>query len=51
VSAGSALLDRGWGSDPQSHVGEHGGDIRIVIRQIIRSVSEQGKLTFRSFPQ
>lgn len=34
VSAASGLLDRGWGSAPQSHVGEHGGDIRIVIRQI-----------------
>jgi hypothetical protein len=30
VSAASALLDRGWGRAPQSHVGEDGGDIRVT---------------------
>jgi hypothetical protein len=30
VSAAGILLDRGWGKAPQSHVGEDGGDLRVV---------------------
>jgi len=33
-------LDRGWGKPNQPHTGEGGGDIRIVIRQIIDSAEE-----------
>jgi hypothetical protein len=40
VSAASALLDRGWGRAPQSHVGEDGGDIRVTIRQIVEGGDE-----------
>ena len=35
VSAAQALLDRGWGKAAQVHSGEDGGDIQVVIRQII----------------
>ena len=35
VSAAGILLDRGWGKAPQAHVGEDGGDIHVVIRQIL----------------
>jgi hypothetical protein len=31
------LLDRGWGKAIQPHTGEEGGEIRVVIRQIIDS--------------
>ena len=37
VTAASLLLDRGWGKAPQQLVGEEGGDIKIVIRQIIEN--------------
>jgi hypothetical protein len=35
VSAAGILLDRGWGRAAQAHTGEDGGDIRVVIRQIV----------------
>jgi|SRR6476620_5919070 len=35
VSAAQALLDRGWGRAAQVHSGEDGGNIQIVIRQIV----------------
>jgi hypothetical protein len=38
--AANSLLDRGWGKAPQQLVGEDGGDIRIVIRQIIENVAQ-----------
>jgi hypothetical protein len=34
VQAASALLDRGWGKAPQSHIGDDGDDLRITIRQM-----------------
>ena len=37
VSAAGILLDRGWGKPIQPHTGEDGGDIHVVIRQIIDS--------------
>jgi hypothetical protein len=40
VSAAQALLDRGWGA-PQQLVGEAGGDIRVIIRQIFASSDEE----------
>ena len=39
VAAASALLDRGWGKAPQQLVGEDGGDIKIIIRQIIETAT------------
>ena len=44
VSAAQALLDRGWGKAPQAHTGEDGGDIHVVIRQIIDSAEESEPL-------
>ena len=44
VSAAHALLDRGWGKAIQPHAGEDGGDIRVVIRQIIDSAEESEPL-------
>jgi hypothetical protein len=44
VSAAQALLDRGWGKAIQPHTGEEGGDIRVVIRQIIDSSEESEPL-------
>ena len=41
VSAAQALLDRGWGRAPQQLVGEAGGDIRVIIRQIFASSDEE----------
>jgi hypothetical protein len=35
VSAAQALLDRGWGKALQPHVGEGGGNIQVIVRQII----------------
>jgi hypothetical protein len=29
------MLDRGWGKPEQSHVGLDGGDIKVVIRQLV----------------
>jgi hypothetical protein len=40
VSAANAMLDRGWDRAPQVHSGEDGGDIRIVIRQIVSEEEE-----------
>ena len=40
VQAANILLDRGWGKPAQAHTGEEGGDIRVVIRQIIDSAEE-----------
>jgi hypothetical protein len=34
VSAAGILLDRGWGRPAQSHAGEDGGDIQVIVRQI-----------------
>jgi hypothetical protein len=42
VSAAGILLDRGWGRAPQVHSGEDGGDIRVIIRQIIDVTGEAG---------
>jgi len=36
--AANSLLDRGWGKAPQQLTGADGGDIQIVIRQIIENV-------------
>ena len=44
VSAAGILLDRGWGKAIQPHTGEEGGDIRVVIRQIIDSTEESEPL-------
>ena len=44
VQAASVLLDRGWGKPPQAHTGEDGGDIHVVIRQIIDSAEESEPL-------
>jgi hypothetical protein len=35
VAAVTALFDRGWGRPDQQHTGRDGGDITVVIRQII----------------
>lgn len=47
VTAATALLDRGWGRAPLQLTGEDGGDIRVVIRQIIdnavQSVDDETK--------
>lgn len=40
VTAAGLLLDRGWGRAPVSIEGPDGGDIRVVIRQIIETVGE-----------
>jgi hypothetical protein len=37
VSAAGILLDRGWGKAPQTHAGENGNDIHVIIRQIVES--------------
>jgi hypothetical protein len=42
VAAASQLLDRGWGKAPASLTGADGGDIRVVIRQLIVNVEEKG---------
>jgi hypothetical protein len=34
------LLDRSWGKAVQPHTREEGGDIRVVIRQIIERGDE-----------
>lgn len=48
VAAATALLDRGWGKAPQQLTGEDGGDIRVVIRQIIdnavQSIEDDSKV-------
>jgi hypothetical protein len=44
VQASGMLLDRGWGKAIQPHTGEVGGDIRVVIRQIINSAEESEPL-------
>ena len=40
VAAAVALLDRGWGKAPQSHVGQDDGEIQISIRQIVERRDE-----------
>lgn len=40
VAAANALLDRGWGKPSQSHVGEDGGEIRVVFRQIAETIDK-----------
>ena len=40
VQAANILLDRGWGKAIQPHTGEEGGEIRVVIRQIIERGDE-----------
>jgi hypothetical protein len=46
VAAAQALLDRGWGKAIQPHTGEEGGgDIRIVIRQIVDVVQYPDPVT------
>ena len=44
VQAAAHLLDRGWGRPAQMVTGSDGGDIRVIIRQIVdiagQSVSE-----------
>ena len=50
VSAAQALLDRGWGRAPQQLVGEAGGDIRVVIRQIFASGDEEEPLLLEHEP-
>jgi hypothetical protein len=37
VMAAGMLLDRGWGKAPQVHSGEDGGNVQVIIRQIIGS--------------
>jgi hypothetical protein len=44
VAAVNALLDRGWGKAIQPHTGEEGGDIRVVIRQIVDGAEESEPL-------
>jgi hypothetical protein len=39
VVAAQTILDRGWGKAPQQLVGEDGGDIKIIIRQIIETAT------------
>lgn len=40
VTAALGLLDRGWGKPDQGIVGADGGDIKIIIRQIIETTQE-----------
>ena len=40
VAAAGRCFDRGWGKPPQVHSGEDGGDIRVIIRQIIDVTGE-----------
>jgi len=40
VAAATAILDRGWGKAPQQLTGEDGGDIKIIIRQIIETATQ-----------
>jgi hypothetical protein len=44
VQATGMLLDRGWGKAIQPRGGEDGGDIHVVIRQIIDSAEESEPL-------
>jgi hypothetical protein len=39
--AANSLLDRGWGKAPQQHTGSDGGDIHVIIRQIIDITGER----------
>jgi hypothetical protein len=41
VAAVNSLLDRGWGKAIQPHAGEDGGEIHVVIRQIIDSAEAE----------
>ena len=53
VSAAGILLDRRWRRAPQPHAGEDGGDIRIIIRQIVEEtdvdVAPSGTTAKRSY--
>jgi hypothetical protein len=42
VHAAAILLERGWGKPEQGHTiaGRDGGDIKVVIRQIVESVGQ-----------
>jgi hypothetical protein len=50
VQAASILLDRGWGKAPQAHTGQDGGDIHVVIRQIIDVTGEAGPVLIEHEP-
>ena len=53
VSAAGILLDRGWGKAPQSHVGEDGGDLRLVSGRLARAatrIDSLGDLNFMEEP-
>ena len=41
VAAVTALFDRGWGRPDQQHTGADGGDITVVIRQIVDVVGRE----------
>lgn len=45
VGAARELLDRGWGKAPVHVVGADGGDIQIVIRQIIEIANQSEPVT------
>ena len=40
VAAANVLLDRGWGKPASTVTGSDGGDIRIVIRQLVSNEEE-----------
>jgi hypothetical protein len=40
VAASIALLDRGYGKPPQEHAAEGGGEIQVIIRQLVEPVGE-----------
>lgn len=40
VVAANSLLDRGWGKPAATVTGADGGDIRVVIRQIIENATQ-----------
>ena len=44
VAAVNSLLNRGWGKAIQPHTGEEGGNIRVVIRQILDSGDKEEPL-------
>ena len=44
VTAACQLLDRGWGKPAQMVTGADGGDIKVIIRQIIDSGDKEEPL-------
>lgn len=50
VGAARELLDRGWGKAPVHVVGADGGDIQIVIRQIIEIAGQSEPVTIDHEP-